>query len=277
MRRASVSAFGFGGSNTHVVLDDAFNFLRSRGLEGCHWTSPEPSLPRALEYHDSLRTASLAIAKQRRYGEVKSLKTPKLLVWSAADQGTLGRLTTSFSSMFKNTMPLLDPEGSELFLQNIAYTLSDCRSHLSWRSFATLTSTSDVSDLEGKYSQPLRSMTLPKIAYVFTGQGAQYAGMAKELMHNPSFLASLKKSEIYFAQLGSSWSLKSECFGGPAGDKLTPAAELLKPKTESMIDQAELSQPLCTAIQIALVDLLQNLNLEPSVVLGHSSGEIAAA
>ena len=58
---------------------------------------------------------------------------------------------------------------------------------------------------------------------------------------------------------------------------LTATAELQRPEESSRIDQAEFSQPLCTAVQLALVDLLHSLNLEPSVVLGHSSGEIAAA
>ena len=48
-------------------------------------------------------------------------------------------------------------------------------------------------------------------------------------------------------------------------------------KIESQIDQAEFSQPLCTAIQIALVDLLSHWGIRPSAVVGHSSGEIAAS
>ena len=44
-----------------------------------------------------------------------------------------------------------------------------------------------------------------------------------------------------------------------------------------MIDRPEISQPLCTAIQIALVNLLRCWGLSPAAVVGHSSGEIAAA
>lgn len=40
---------------------------------------------------------------------------------------------------------------------------------------------------------------------------------------------------------------------------------------------AEFSQPLCTAIQVALVDLLATWSITPSAVVGHSSGELAAA
>ena len=53
--------------------------------------------------------------------------------------------------------------------------------------------------------------------------------------------------------------------------------ELLKDVAASRVDSAYLSQPLCTAIQIALVDLLGSWNIKPASVTGHSSGEIAAA
>lgn len=53
--------------------------------------------------------------------------------------------------------------------------------------------------------------------------------------------------------------------------------ELLKPQKVSNIDAPTYSQPVCTALQIALVDLLFSFGVVPSAVVGHSSGEIAAA
>lgn len=53
--------------------------------------------------------------------------------------------------------------------------------------------------------------------------------------------------------------------------------ELAEGEGSDRIDQAEFSQPLCTAVQIALVNLLRGWGVFPAAVVGHSSGEIAAA
>lgn len=55
------------------------------------------------------------------------------------------------------------------------------------------------------------------------------------------------------------------------------ADELSKSKEESNVDDPEFSQTLCTIIQVALVDLLYHFKILPAAVVGHSSGEIAAA
>ena len=51
----------------------------------------------------------------------------------------------------------------------------------------------------------------------------------------------------------------------------------MKPKSLSNLDDSEYAQPLCTALQVGLVNLLKSWNIKPYCVVGHSSGEIAAA
>src|ERR1700709_1484868 len=53
--------------------------------------------------------------------------------------------------------------------------------------------------------------------------------------------------------------------------------ELLRPASKSRVNEAEFSQPLCTALQIALVEMLRAAGVEADGVVGYSSGEIAAA
>ncbi|KAL4985505.1 acyl transferase domain-containing protein [Aspergillus falconensis] len=64
---------------------------------------------------------------------------------------------------------------------------------------------------------------------------------------------------------------------GPLAPSWTIDEELRKPARKSRVDEAEYSQPLCTALQIALVDTYASIGIRPAAVLGHSSGEIAAA
>ena len=78
----------------------------------------------------------------------------------------------------------------------------------------------------------------------------------------PIFAQSMRRSEAEFLRLGADWYLLEE---------------LEKTGEESCINQAWLSQPCCTAVQVALVDLLSSWGIQPDVVCGHSSGEIAAA
>lgn len=78
----------------------------------------------------------------------------------------------------------------------------------------------------------------------------------------PIFAESMRRSEAEFLRLGADWHLLEE---------------LEKTRDESSINQAWLSQPCCTAVQVALLDLLSSWGIEPQVVCGHSSGEIAAA
>ena len=103
------------------------------------------------------------------------------------------------------------------------------------------------------------------VAFVFTGQGAQWAGMAVEAMNTfPSFLETLRKLDRVLQKLDppASWRLE-DVPHSPAGS--------------SLINDAEVSQPICTAIQIAIIDLFGRWKIFPTVTVGHSSGEIAAA
>lgn len=102
-----------------------------------------------------------------------------------------------------------------------------------------------------------------RVALVFSGQGAQYAEMGIELLQvYPSFARSLERVNQQLAKLGCSWDL---------------VTELRRPKAESRVNEPAFSQPLSTAIQLALLDVLTEFGLSPCAVVGHSSGEIAAA
>ena len=87
--------------------------------------------------------------------------------------------------------------------------------------------------------------------------------MGRELIyHENVFKTALMTADVHFKSLGASWSLIDE---------------LLKPVESSRVNSAAIGQPLCTALQCALVDLLESWSIKPASATGHSSGEIAAA
>jgi acyl transferase domain-containing protein/NADPH:quinone reductase-like Zn-dependent oxidoreductase/SAM-dependent methyltransferase len=250
LRRASVNSFGFGGSNAHVVLDDAYNFLESQGLLGFHSTAPVP--PRAGE----LSPAGTAV--QSPNGSESTMTShPALLVWSAADVGGLKRLSDIYNSHFKSRQAT-DPR----YLSDLAHTLSQRRSILPWRSYAIAPSAASLHADGVTLASPLRSSRNLGLCFVFTGQGAQFAGMGRELLAYPTFKNTLMRAQLYLYELGCAWSLMEE---------------LLRDRASSRVNQPDISQPLCTALQIALIELLRSFGIVPKAVVGHSSGEIAAA
>jgi len=269
LRRASVNSFGFGGANSHVILDDAHNYLRLRGLAGKHRTTRRPPhLEDMVQIQDADTPDDSSLGSPFSLTNIVSdistqevfPTTPKLLVWSAADDGALKRLGSAYSQHF--TEIFVPNEESDVYLGDLAYTLGMRRSRLPWRSFLVAESFAKVRDIGSYLSPPVRSTEDPKIGFVFTGQGAQWYAMGRELLAFPVFKRSLLEAEEYLCQLGCRWSI---------------FVELLKDKAESRINEPAFSQPICTALQVALVDLLKTFGITPAAVVGHSSGEIAAA
>ncbi|KAI0120848.1 hypothetical protein F4776DRAFT_672631 [Hypoxylon sp. NC0597] len=240
LRRASVNSFGIGGTNSHAVIDDACHYMHSHGLKGNHHCQ--------LSKEQSEDTEDTSI--------LKSTTSFKLLVWTAADEKAMGRVLKGYGVYYQDAIGCNSKR-----LEGLAYTLAVRRTHLNWRSFAVIESTSSSTKLEDLPAmKPIRSASQPALAFVFTGQGAQYSGMGLELLRYPTFKQVLEDVDGIFASLGCQWSLFDEL------------------RNQDHIHLPEYSQPLCTALQIALVELLvSDFKLLPIAVVGHSSGEIAAA
>lgn len=99
-------------------------------------------------------------------------------------------------------------------------------------------------------------------AFVFAGNGSQWAGMGVEAFErNAAFRTSFEQADALFSTL-SGWSLV---------DALRDEA------LEQKLRRAEIAQPLLFALQTALVDALGERGLRPAAVFGHSVGEVAAA
>ena len=166
------------------------------------------------------------------------------------------------------------------FLDDLAFTLADRRSMLDWRLATSASSVSELSAaLDNNDVHLNRASKTPALGFVFTGQGAQWPTMGQGLLVHPVFASTLREADECLRSLGAGWSLLGEKFEGflVVVTCLQGIDELAKPAAESNIDKADISQPATTAIQIGIVVLLRYWNIKPSAVVGHSSGEIAAA
>lgn len=188
-----------------------------------------------------------------------------VLVWSSNDEDGLMRTQVNLSAT------LCRPGGSSAKgLEDIAYTLAKRTQH-TWRRFVTYTTAGELQD---KLNIPKGSPSaLPKVkstpnhkcALVFTGQGAQYAGMGLGLKATYAvFRESMERNQELLDLMGCEWQL-DDLISSPD----SPEAQ--------RINEPQYSQPACTALQLALVDLMWSFGIQPTAVVGHSSGEIAAA
>jgi malonyl CoA-acyl carrier protein transacylase/SAM-dependent methyltransferase len=102
----------------------------------------------------------------------------------------------------------------------------------------------------------------PRIAFVFPGQGSQWWGMARDLLEQePAFSEAVERFESAMPSWVD-WSLGA----------------VLKAEGESSpLDRVDVVQPALCAVQVGLAAVFRAWGVEPSAVVGHSMGEVAAA
>ncbi|SPJ84320.1 probable polyketide synthase [Fusarium torulosum] len=243
LRRVSVNCFGFGGTNAHVIMDEAPRYMSARGLKG---------------NHNSVETTGSVRSKTDR----ESGFEPQLFVFSSHEKSGIQRVVESHVPYLKSA-----ETNDAAFLQDYAYTLGCRRSNLEWKYSVVAKSRDDLigklQNVDSSRCKRTSKNKQPKICFLFCGQGAQFAQMGKDLLPFEAFRDALEAGSRYMKNvLGSPFDLLEE---------------ILKDSNLSYISSARISQPATTALQIALVDLFDSFHITPSYVIGHSSGEIAAA
>lgn len=238
-----------------MILEDAASYLSRTGLNGRHCTTSR------LE---TLANGELSNGKFTNGTVDHDHPNPKVFVISSNDKEGVSRNVERLSCYLSTK----EHNAGPTFLDRLSYTLATKRSVLPWKSFAVASSLSELTKAlsPDALAMPLRSSSTsdPRLAFVFTGQGAQWYAMGQGLSIFPAFKASMDASErMLRSDLGCPWSLSEELSKGS--------------EAKCNLRKTDYSQPACTAVQIALVDLLRSWGVKPVAVVGHSSGEIAAA
>jgi acyl transferase domain-containing protein/acyl carrier protein len=233
-RIAGVSSFGIGGTNAHVVLEEVPRRVR---------TSPAGEPPRAT-FED---------------------RPVHLLACSALDDRALGASLDRYLEWLG--------DGRDDALADLCFSANTGRAHFAERVAIVA---SDVAELRDKLARFRRGDTCiglsagraptrgrPRIAFLFTGQGAQYPQMGLGLYQGSSVYrrAFDRCDEILRPQLGCSLGLVLREHGADG----------------SALQQTRFAQPALFALEYALAELWQSWGIEPDAVIGHSLGEYVAA
>lgn len=216
LRRISIDSFGFGGSNSHIILDDVFHTIEALGLAGdLHTlTSIRPLTNAHKELINGTNGTNWVNGKngadrmKHAVGVGKTSKaTPdyQLLTWSARDEAALKRMLNLYDGYIKDHIN----DGAR-FLEDLAYTLAARRSVMAWRSFSVVDKGGKSETLNLSSAKRERAARENGVAFIFTGQGAQYANMGMDLLCYPVFEATLAKAQSIFHELGAEWALFGE-------------------------------------------------------------------
>jgi acyl transferase domain-containing protein/acyl-CoA synthetase (AMP-forming)/AMP-acid ligase II len=246
-RLAGVSSFGFGGTNAHVILEEA----------------PAPILIKS------------------------DIERPKhLLTLSAKNEPALRQLVQSYA-VYLGSNPgasLADVcftanTGRSHFDHRLA-VIAETKEQLH-KALSNFTTEEQTVDL---ISNHITSNKRPKIAFLFTGQGSQYLNMGRQLYETqPTFRACLDRcNEIllpYLEQplLSVLYPDAALANGERLEEKLTVRVASRREGIASPLNETAYTQPALFALEYALAKLWQSWGIEPAAVMGHSIGEYVAA
>ncbi len=257
---AGVSGFGWSGTNAHVIVEGYAELdAGSQGTDIQAWPTgaPYPIAP-SLPHDVSEPTRGEDLTPRQTRLLPVSGKTKQALKDAA---GRFLEWLATQSKELASSEPAVNP-----LLSDLAWTAGIGRSHFSHRAALPFR---DIASLREQLGQVVDSppgtenATPRKIAFMYTGQGSQWLGMGETLYDNePVFRAVLDRCEAVF-RVERSASLLDVMFG--------------KPEAVGDLNDTAWAQPAIYALECGLTALWASVGIYPSVVIGHSLGEFAAA
>lgn len=273
IRRANISAFGFGGQNAHAALEeyDSKRSYTKTEIKEAQQTQIQ-NLPRQAEEKMNYQ---LLVEQEKLLGD--------MLVFSAPTRQELFDLLNKLSreitddkfylvqNAYKNhTAPraefavAINAEDTEKLKTKIAYFLKKAEGGNVWEEQSLY--------LKMKGIYPFHPTTQkPKVCFMFPGQGAQYVDMMKDIASKYKIVRDTFEEADKISMKLAGVSLTEVIWSKPGEDK-----EKLQEREEG-IKRTEITQPAILTANVAMMRLLYQFGIKPDVTMGHSLGEYGAA
>ena len=256
-RLAGVNSFGISGTNAHIVVEEYDGPDQAPG-EGYQAAGSA----KAVEILPPVTVADLSLPEQGC-----DERKVRLLPLSGKSEGALQELAKRYLSWLEDRAA--DPSEDttpEPMLSDMAWTSSVGRSHFDYRAGIVFHDAESLRErlknlAEG--GEGAKPGAANKVAFAYTGQGSQWVGMGQALYERePIARAVLDRCEAAFRNERGT-SLLDVMFGRAEG--------------EGKLEDTAWEQPALYALECALTALWSSVGISPSVVVGHSVGELAAA
>ncbi len=223
-RLAGVSSFGFSGTNAHIVVEEA---------PAAEEPQTETDRPRHV--------LTLSAKTDRALGETVERFIASLDGIGSISLGDVCHSANAGRSQMPRRLAATADTIDELRERLAAYKQGQAREHV--------------------FSSADKDHGPPEIVFLFSGQGAQYQGMARELYDSQSVF------RLAF----------DRCAAAVDGEIGVPLREIVFGSQGDLLDQTAFTQPALFAVEYALATMWRRWGIEPALVIGHSLGEFAAA
>jgi acyl transferase domain-containing protein/NAD(P)-dependent dehydrogenase (short-subunit alcohol dehydrogenase family)/acyl carrier protein len=271
-RRAGVSAFGFGGTNFHLVLEEHIpHRLTENGKRSIAVNLPQTAIPEVVM---NVKAAPSSPSASTASPACKIPLRGALLIGAASDSELVERLSAVMKDAQAGRVPVpAAPAEPDLRApQRLAIDYADA-AELADKSAKALKAF--AANLPAVW-KALRAQGIfrgqgatPKVAFLYTGQGSQYVNMLRPFYNAEPIVAET------FAEANR---VMTPLLGKPLTDfvfvdQTDPAAVS---KADEDLRQTAITQPAVLAIDLALTRLLAAYGIQPDMTMGHSLGEYGA-